>query len=179
MTLAGASLVAAHVAHTDAGPDRVRRRSTSSSDAVTITPQSGASRMGTLRALVPAGGECVDRPAPDPQLQCMLDGVSVEYALAGSQRATEVYRSVVADSTVSRLGPAACASGGTDERAWSRPEDPITPVGRYACAVDGGRAAMWWTVSADGLIAHAVAPDADLAALFAWWRTHGERMPPR
>ena len=30
---------------------------------------------------------------------------------------------------------------------------------------------MWWT-DEHGVFAHAVAPDGDLARLFAWWRAH-------
>jgi hypothetical protein len=34
---------------------------------------------------------------------------------------------------------------------------------------------MWWTVEDRGLLAHAIAADADLASLFAWWQSHSER----
>jgi hypothetical protein len=72
-------------------------------------------------------------------------------------------------------GPPACAHGGEEERAWSRPAAPARAVGRYACRIEDGRAAMWWTIEDRGLLAHAVAPDADLASLFEWWESHSER----
>ena len=68
-----------------------------------------------------------------------------------------------------RAGPPACARGQPDERAWSRPETPDAISGRYRCRLEAGRAAIWWT-DEHGLLAHAVASDGDLAALFAWWR---------
>ena len=39
--------------------------------------------------------------------------------------------------------------------------------------LDEGRAVLWWTESSTGLLASAVAPDDDLATLFAWWRAEG------
>jgi hypothetical protein len=37
-----------------------------------------------------------------------------------------------------------------------------------------GRAEMWWTDDARGLVAHARAFSGDLARLFAWWQTRTE-----
>jgi hypothetical protein len=74
-----------------------------------------------------------------------------------------------------RSGGARCVEGTADERAWSRPARPRRAVGRFACRVENGRAAMWWTVADRGVLDHAVAPDDDLAALFAWWLSHSER----
>jgi hypothetical protein len=72
-------------------------------------------------------------------------------------------------------GDPACSRGGEEERAWSLPAQPRVAVGRYACRIEQGRAAMWWTVADRGLLAHAIAADADLASLFAWWESHSER----
>ncbi len=72
-------------------------------------------------------------------------------------------------------GEPACSLGGEEERAWSLPAQPRLGVGRYACRIEQGRAAMWWTVTDRGLLAHAIAADADLASLFAWWESHSER----
>jgi hypothetical protein len=59
--------------------------------------------------------------------------------------------------------------------SWSRPEHPRRVVGRFSCRTEQGRAAMWWTDVDRGVLAHAVAPDDDLALLLAWWCSHSER----
>jgi hypothetical protein len=79
------------------------------------------------------------------------------------------YRTESGATIAARTGAPACARGQPDERAWSRPETPDAISGRYRCRLEGGRAAIWWT-DEHGLLAHAVASDGDLAALFDWWR---------
>ena len=53
------------------------------------------------------------------------------------------------------------AAARTNARGRGRPR-PSRGVGRYACRIEQGRAAMWWTVDDRGLLAHAIAADADL-----------------
>jgi hypothetical protein len=79
------------------------------------------------------------------------------------------YRTESGATIAARGGAPACARGQPDERAWARPETPHVTSGRYRCRIESGRAAMWWT-DEQGLLAHAVAADGNLAALFAWWR---------
>jgi hypothetical protein len=79
------------------------------------------------------------------------------------------YRTESGATIAARSGAPACARGQPDERAWSRPESPQVVSGRYRCRMESGHAAMWW-IDEHGLLAHAVARNANLSALFAWWR---------
>jgi hypothetical protein len=132
-------------------------------------------------AAAPPPARCHDPTARQLHVQCTLDGVQVDYRLieGGSTNPASV-NAVYVDaigSTTSRVGsgPPGCARGGEDERSWSRPSQPRSVVGRFACRHEHGRAAMWWTVADRGLLAHAVASDGDLARLFSWWLSHSER----
>lgn len=96
-----------------------------------------------------------------------VGGVTVDYWRPAELVAA--YRSVAPDDGVAAVGPAACAAGAPEERAWSWPDAPDATAGRYRCTSERGRAVMWWTVEATGVLGRAIAPDGDLAALFAWW----------
>jgi hypothetical protein len=106
-----------------------------------------------------------------------LDGVDVTYRKFLPVDVGTAYLAAIASS--GHAGPArgvpACSRGGEEERPWSLPAKPRRALGRYACRIEQGRAAMWWTVASRGVLAHAVAADADLASLFAWWESHPER----
>jgi hypothetical protein len=111
----------------------------------------------------------IDHEPPRPT------GFGVEYSHVGRARARAAYRDAIATGPVRQRGEVRCARGAPDERAWSRPAHPSRVAGRFACRSENGRAAMWWTDTDRGVLAHAVAPDADLARLFAWWLSHSER----
>ena len=68
-------------------------------------------------------------------------------------------------------GPSQCALGRAEVRSWSRPAEPAAAVGVYACRVVDGAAEIVWVDRPSGLLARAVAADADLAGLFTWWLT--------
>jgi hypothetical protein len=106
-----------------------------------------------------------DRPA----------GVGVEYSHVGRARVRAAYFEAIGTRPLPARGEVRCARGTPDERAWSRPAHPSRVAGRFACRSENGRAAMWWTDTDRGVLAHAIAPDADLARLFAWWLSHSER----
>jgi hypothetical protein len=105
------------------------------------------------------------------------DGVVVTYRKFLPVDVGTAYLASIAGSAHDGLahGTPACSRGGEEERAWSLPRKPRRALGRYACRIEQGRAAMWWTIASRGLLAHAVAADADLALLFAWWESHPER----
>lgn len=111
------------------------------------------------------------RPTSDVARRAVLDGVAVEYRYPPDVSAA--YRQVAPDDGVAGTGAAACAAGRREERSWVWPADPARAAGRYHCTWEAGRAVMWWTVVDEGLLAHAVARDDDLAALFAWWLRGG------
>jgi hypothetical protein len=104
-------------------------------------------------------------------------GVGLEYSHVGRARVRAAYLEAIGTGHSIRAarGEVRCARGAPDERAWSRPARPSRVAGRFACRSENGRAAMWWTDTDRGVLAHAVAPDADLARLFAWWLSHSER----
>jgi hypothetical protein len=93
-----------------------------------------------------------------------------EVALYTSATVGPAFRKIAGGAPKAASGPAACASGHPDERAWSIASAPQQAVGRYLCRLEGGRAAIWWT-HGDRLW-HALASDADLAALFTHWSAH-------
>jgi hypothetical protein len=142
--------------------------SSSSSSSSTTEPVADTT---ALRARFADAGKCADVPGPVPTLRCVIDRVDVEARLLEPKHAQAVYEQESAAITAPRQGPPACARGQADERAWSRPVAPAVAVGRYHCRIEAGRAAIWWT-DEHGLVAHAVAVDGDLAALFEWWRAH-------
>jgi len=111
-------------------------------------------------------------PTPEPVARSTVDGVDVEVREPAELDAA--YRAVAPDDGVAAVGPARCALGAAEERAWSRPDQPDQAAGRYRCVIVNGEASMWWTVDDRGLLARAVAADDDLATLFAWWLAHGE-----
>jgi hypothetical protein len=96
-------------------------------------------------------------------------GVHVDSWRLPLPEAVARYRTESGATIAARTGAPACARGQPDERAWSRPETPEVISGRYRCRRESGYAAIWWT-DEHGVLAHAVAADGDLAALFAWWR---------
>jgi hypothetical protein len=104
-------------------------------------------------------------------------GPTVESLPVGRSRLGAAYLHAIGTAPYStrRSGRARCVRGITDERTWSWPAHPRRVAGRFACRVENGRAAMWWTDADRGLLVHAVAPDEDLASLFAWWLSHSER----
>jgi hypothetical protein len=127
-----------------------------------------------LRSVVADAESCSDRVDPVPTIECTLDGSEVEYRLVGTGALVDAYRARVGTiPQTDRRGPAQCAAGHEDERAWSRPSAPREPAGRYRCVIEQGRAEMWWTDDTRGLLAHARAADDDLARLFAWWQDRG------
>jgi hypothetical protein len=105
--------------------------------------------------------------ASAPVVRHVGNGIELEVWKLGPA-ASARYRVEVGD-VVAGDGAPACARGQPDERAWSRPATPSVVAGRYRCVIEQGRAALWWT-NDRGELAHAVAPNRDLAALFAWWR---------
>ena len=101
----------------------------------------------------------------------------VEMRVFGSPiRMQERYAALaVEDLPPGRTGEPRCASGHREERGWARPERPGSAAGRYACRIEDGFASMWWTADSSGVLVHAVRTDANLAALFDWWRSEAPR----
>jgi hypothetical protein len=132
----------------------------------------------SLLRFVAAGAQCHDQDGSVSVTRCSVAGIDVDYRIMRPESVSAAYRSAVGSHSVSpgpgRAAPA-CARGGEEERAWSRPATPGRAAGRYACRVEQGRAAMWWTVDDRGLLAHVIATDADLTSLFRWWESHSER----
>jgi hypothetical protein len=135
-----------------------------------------------LRALIPNGARCSAARGPGTEARCSVAGVDVDYRLLGGRSLRAAYLAPLAPGLSGGSmvlgpgsGPPVCAHGGEEERSWSRPTAPRRAVGRYACRIEQGRAAMWWTVDDRGLLAHAMSPGADLTSLFAWWESHSER----
>jgi hypothetical protein len=125
--------------------------------------------------MVPDSQHCSDIVDTMPILRCSLETAEVEYRLVGTHAVSDAYRAAVgAPGARDRHGPPSCASGRDDERAWARPVEPTRAAGRYRCVLVDGRAEMWWTDDARGLVAHARAFSGDLARLFAWWQTRTE-----
>jgi hypothetical protein len=120
-----------------------------------------------------SGGVAVPIPPPTTAVVAavthrLANGVVLEVWKLGPAAAAERYDAKVGD-VAPEAGSPACAHGSAEERAWSRPATPTVVAGRYRCIIERAHAALWWT-NERGELAHAVAPDADLAALFAWWR---------
>jgi hypothetical protein len=124
-----------------------------------------------LRSLLADATSCADVVGREPAVKCVVGDVQMDARLLGPARAHDVYVVSSGARIAARRGPPACARGKPDERAWSRPDAPEVIVGRYRCHVKDGRAAIWWT-DEHGVVAHAVALDRDLTALFVLWRAH-------
>ena len=128
--------------------------------------------------MLPAGAQCRDQHGSGSEARCSVAGIDVEYRTLPLDTVRPAFRTAVGagpGAPAPGARPPACARGAEEERPWSRPAAPRVVAGRYACRVEQGRAAMWWTVDDRGLLAHAVAPDGDLPSLFAWWESHAER----
>ncbi|MCZ7531370.1 MAG: hypothetical protein M5U31_14165 [Acidimicrobiia bacterium] len=109
-------------------------------------------------------------------VECEDDGRQLEYTLFDD--ADTMSAAFTADAPpglrgpTDLAGPARCAEGEVEERAWSRSAgDP--PAGRYRCEMTAERAAVVWTTDAVGVLARveAAGDDADLPALFSLWRS--------
>jgi hypothetical protein len=132
----------------------------------------------SLRRLLPVGAECHDQDGSPSGARCSVAGIDVDYRMLRPDSVRAAYDTAIGSAAAVRGRAAAapaCVRGGEEERSWSRPARPGRIAGRYACRVEQGRAAMWWTVDDLGLLAHATAANADLASLFAWWASHSER----
>lgn len=142
------------------------------------TPTGRATPDPSLRRFVPVGAECHDQDGSVAATRCSVAGIDVDYRMMRPDSLRATYDSDVGVGPDTR-GPApaapACARGGEEERSWSRPATPSRVAGRYACRVEKGLAAMWWTVDDRGLLAHATGGNADLTSLFRWWESHSER----
>jgi hypothetical protein len=137
-----------------------------SSSSISSIPSTSSSFSTT----VPVSADCRGLSPARREVRCTVDAVAVDVRLLSSALVGAAYRRASGADVAARSGAPACAHGAPDERAWSAAVSPISAVGRYRCRFEHGFAAMWWT-HGDRLV-HAVAPDGDLAALFAWWRTH-------
>ena len=125
-------------------------------------PRLGAVAAGALLVFLFAGWAYASRSAATRSDDARIH---VEH-----QRRTDVdaaYRTATGAEPEPKTGAARCVDGEPDERSWSRPEAPARAVGRFSCRVVDGRAEMWWTEG--NTLSHALAPDADIAALYAWW----------
>jgi hypothetical protein len=112
---------------------------------------------------------CAPRATDSTGATC-VDGVQLDVRTYAPGTAGAAYRRATGVAALPHVGPPACERGAPDERAWSLPTEPGVAIGRYRCAFVRGRAVMWWTRG--DRLAHAVAADGDLAALFSWWRAH-------
>jgi hypothetical protein len=144
-------------------------RSRAAGSSAPVTPSSTATPPASSNA--PADRICAPASgAGEGEVRCVLDGVRVDIRTYPPGTGAAAYRRASGVAARPHDGPPACARGEPDERAWSDPAAPTVAVGRYRCVLEAGRAAMWWTRG--DRLAHAVSADSDLAALFAWWRTH-------
>lgn len=175
--LTSAWLIVAHQSHGSAAPgvhaiaSPSTRSAASTSPPPTSAPPAAPPTNAIGRASVDRTG-CVGLSVTQPHLRCgMTDYVGLEeVALYTPATVGGAFRSVSGPHVSAGSGPAACASGRSDERAWSIASAPQYAVGRYLCRFESGRAAMWWT-HGDRLL-HVLSNDADLAKLFSWWRAH-------
>jgi hypothetical protein len=165
-----------------AGPRSARSGTARRATATSPSRTDANGSLPALRALVPHGARCSAEPGPGTEARCSVADVDVEYRLLPTGSLRAAYLAPLApglNGGAMALGPGSgppvCAHGGEEERSWSRPAAPRRAVGRYACRIEQGRAAMWWTVDDRGLLAHARSTGADLASLFAWWESHSER----
>jgi hypothetical protein len=162
--IAAAVLIAALTGGWLAAGHRSRAAGSSASPA---TPFSAPGNQ-PVSSTVTAG--CAARTTEPGAVHCVLDGVRLDVRAYPPGTAAAAYRRASGVGARPHTGPPACERGTPDERAWSEPGAPAIAVGRYRCALENGRAAMWWTRG--DRLAHAVAANRDLAALFTWWRSH-------
>jgi hypothetical protein len=148
-----------------------------SAPATAVTTTAGPSPDRAVLELLPGDAQCRDQDRSTATVHCVLAGIDVDYRRVTTRAVAATYRATIGmhRTPAGSIGAPACARGGQEERAWSRPDTPRRVAGRYACRVEQGRAAMWWTVDDRGLLAHAIASNGDLASLFAWWSSHSER----
>lgn len=157
------------------------RHHDSAASSLPVDPQ-GAAAMSTvptidtsvLRGYLDPAAACTDVVAAVPTVSCTEGRISLDVELDDPATAESLYVSRSGARVAPHRGAAACARGANEERSWSRPGAPAIAVGRYECRIEAGHAAIWW-FDEHGIVAHAVAPDANLAALFAWWATNVER----
>jgi hypothetical protein len=170
VALAATWLVTQRRASGSTMPSAPALTATTTNAATTTTTTSASRPVDTqqLRTLLDPALRCTDVIAPVPAVHCSSDRVSVDAWLLTLAGASARYRAEIDVSIMSHTGAPACERGIPEERAWARPATPGEVAGRYQCRIEGGRAAMWWTDGA--LLAHAVATDDNLGALFAWWR---------
>jgi hypothetical protein len=167
--LAAAWLVVGHRSHASAGAELTPPAAVASSSAVATStaPPLGVEVPPIAARRTP---DCRGLSASRPEVLCVVDRVELDLRLYAPGTAAEAYTRAAGAVARPGAGPPACAKGVSDERSWSEASSPTVAVGRYRCRLENGRAAMWWTQGDQ--VAHAVAPDRDLAALFAWWRGH-------
>jgi len=143
---------------------------TGSSTSTIASTAKPAPSTSSLRGHLADAGRCVDQAGTIPAVRCAIGGVDVEFELVGATVAA-AYRRATGSTPRPRTGAPTCASGRPDERSWARAAAPSRVVGRYTCEIARGHGEMWWSDD-HGILAHAVAPDTDLAALFTWWLRH-------
>jgi len=184
--LGAAYLVVTHLGRQRAGGTSQSRVDAPAAGAESVAPP--ADPVDALLARLPGTWRTSCRPAPGLDetaigaVSCTPPGESlgrVEMRVFGSAaRMNERYRHLGAhDLPAPRSGAPRCAAGRREERGWALPESPGTVAGRYACRIEDGLAAMWWTTASSGVLLYAVRTDADLAALFDWWRSAASRGP--
>ena len=142
--------------------------------AASSTPTQPAPDTSALRGYLGSGAVCADVAAAVPSVSCTLGGIGLDAELVDNAAASALYVARSGARVAPHKGPAACAHGAPDERAWSRAGAPAIAVGRYACRIESGRAAIWW-FDEHSIVAHAIAPDSNLTSLFSWWVTHVEQ----
>jgi hypothetical protein len=121
-------------------------------------------------SVVPRISDCRGLTVTGREVRCVIDGVELDVRLYAPGTAAEAYSRAAGALARPASGAPACARGLPDERSWSQASSPSVAIGRYRCRLEQGRAAMWWTRGER--LAHALGPNGDLAALFAWWRAH-------
>ncbi len=101
----------------------------------------------TSTTTLPIGADCDGLSPARPEVRCMVGAVDVDIRLFTPKTIAAGYRRATGTGTdpVVHSGPAACASGLADERAWSTATAPSVTAGRYRCGFESGHAAMWWT----------------------------------
>ncbi len=171
VALASGWLVLARHHDSSASPLPIDPQGAASATSISSLP--GAVDTGALRGYLDPGAVCTDIASAVPTVSCTLGRIRLDAQLVDTAAASAVYVARSGARVAPHRGPAACARGSIDERAWSRPSTPAIAVGRYDCRIEGGRAAIWW-FDEHGIVAHAVAPNRDLASLFSWWVTHVE-----
>jgi hypothetical protein len=167
--LAAAWLVVGHRSHASAGAEPTPRPPVPSSPAPTTSsaPALGVEVPPIVARRTP---DCRGLSESQPEVSCVVDRVELDLRLFAPGTAAEAYTRAAGAVARPGTGPPACDRGVPDERSWSETSAPAVAVGRYRCRFEHGRAAMWWTRR--DRLAHAIGPDHDLAALFAWWRAH-------